>query len=292
MSGWRRELSPASEAIGVLEPEALPQPLHGAMSELLLAIADDALLIGHRDSEWTGLGPILEEDIAFSSMAQDELGHALVLYGLRHEHLGAPAPDVQAFQRDAGGWRNAHFTELPRSDYAFSLIRRTLYDLAAATRYDALSHCPWTPVAAAATKLRQEKKYHLVHDRVLVQRLGSATEESRDRLQSALDIALPYGLGVWEPTRGEGQLVTAGLTVASEELGRAWLDQLCSFLVASGLKPAATEGKKTDSGPISGRWHALDEPRVGGRSGEHTEHLEPLLAAMQGMYRSDPEARW
>src|SRR6186997_1365783 len=99
-----------------------------AIKDLLFRMADDELLLGHRDSEWTGLGPILEEDIAFSSMAQDELGHALVWYQLLHE-LGEDEPNRLAFLRDAAAWRNARLVELPRGDYAFSLVRQYLFDL-------------------------------------------------------------------------------------------------------------------------------------------------------------------
>lgn len=279
-----------------LEPADRPAPSGAgldrrhatALASYILAVADDAMLIGHRDSEWTGLGPIIEEDIAFSSMAQDELGHALVLYGLLHEHFGAPTPDDHAFLRDAPEWRNAILCELPRGDYAFSLIRRSLYDLAAAMRYDALRQAGWAPLAAAAEKLLQEKKYHLIHDRAFVGRLGRATEESHDRLQAALDEAFGFALGLWEPVEDEALLVAAGLAPASPDLSARWVDRMCAFFVDAGLEPPATRDA------AQGAWSARrpTAAALGGRSGTHTQHLTSLLAAMQGLYRSEPGAVW
>lgn len=253
----------------------LPSALRGAVDALLVALADDCVLQGHRDAEWTGLGPILEEDIAFSSMAQDELGHALVLYRIRHEHLGAADPDDQAFLRDAPDWRHARLVELPRGDFAFSLVRRALFDLAKAVQYDALRQSPVRELAVAATKLRQEKKYHLVHDRAFVTRLGRAGEESRERMQAALDLAFPAALDLLEPSTGHDELAAAGILPEAGALRAVWLEAVGQLATDAGLVL-----------PNAGRGD------LGGRKGRHTEHLEPLLSAMQGMYRSDPEATW
>lgn len=253
----------------------LSPDLRGAVDALLVALADDCVLQGHRDAEWTGLGPILEEDIAFSSMAQDELGHALVLYRLRHDHLGAADPDDQAFLRDAPDWRHARLVELPRGDFAFALVRRALFDLAKAVQYDALRQSPVRELAVAATKLRQEKKYHLVHDRAFVTRLGRATAESQARMQDALDLVFPPALDLLEPSAGHEALAAAGLLPGAGALRAVWLEAVGRLAADAGLRlPEARRGD------------------VGGREGRHTEHLEPLLAAMQGMYRSDPEATW
>lgn len=274
----RRALAEAA-GMGVPGPydalSALPQALREGVDALLLAFADDAMLQGHRDAEWTGLGPILEEDIAFSSMAQDELGHAQVLYRLRHEHLGAPDPDAQAFLRDAAAWRNARLVELPRGDFAFALVRRALFDLAKAVQYDALRQSPVRELAVAATKLRQEKKYHLLHDRAFVTRLGRATAASHDRLQAALEAAFPAACDLFEPSDGLAALAAAKLVPGADVLRSVWLAAVCQLADDAGLNvPAA------------------DPAALGGRRGDHTEHLEPLLAAMQGMFRSDPEATW
>jgi len=276
-----------SAATGAAATDALAITLDPAIQSALVAylyaIADDEMLLGHRDSEWTGLGPILEEDIAFSSMAQDELGHALVWYHLLHR-LGEPEPDAIAFLRDAPGWRNAHLVELPHGDYAFSLIRQYLFDLAEAVRYDALRQSPWPPMAEAATKLRQEEKYHLIHGRMYVERLGRGSADSRARLQGALVEVFPYAVGLWEPPAGEDGLVTAGIVPPSSALRDVWLDATVPFLITSMLEPPA---ERAGDG-----WRPTVAAVEGGRQGVHTEHLPPLLAAMQGLYRSDPKAVW
>jgi ring-1,2-phenylacetyl-CoA epoxidase subunit PaaC len=272
------ELTSASGPVSGLDPT-----VRAPLVTYLYAMADDEMLQGHRDAEWTGLGPILEEDIAFSSMAQDELGHAQVWYRIL-ESLGEPDPDHNAFLRDAPAWRNARLVELPRGDYAWSLVRRYLFDLAEAVRYDALRTSPVAAVSEAATKLRQEEKYHLIHGRTYLERLARATPDSRSRLQSALDRALPYALGLWEPPAGEAALVEAGIVASSESLRQRWLAALVPFLREIGLQPAVTAD--------GDGWRPLVDPEVGGRRGQHGPELDELLSAMQGLYRSDPEATW
>jgi ring-1,2-phenylacetyl-CoA epoxidase subunit PaaC len=261
----------------------LDGPTRAALVAYLYAMGDDEMLLGHRDAEWTGLGPILEEDIAFSSMAQDELGHAQVWYEVLHG-LGEPPPNEIAFLRDAPEWRNARLYEQPRGDYALSLVRQYLHDLAEAVRYDALRACPHGPVAEAAMKLRQEEKYHLIHGRTYVARLATATAESRERLQAALDTLFPLALGIWEAPEDEARLAAAGYVTPSAQLMQAWLGAVVPFLAEQGLRLAvAADGAG---------WRPTVAPVAGGRRGEHGPELAALLAAMQGMYRSDPAARW
>lgn len=239
----------------------------------ILALADDELVIGHRASEWTGLGPILEEDIAFSSIAQDELGHALTFYTLL-EGLGGGDSDDLAFLRGPSEFRNAQLCELPRGDFAFSLVRHFLYDLAEAVRLDRLADSTYAPLAQAAAKIRQEEKYHLMHGRTWVQKLARGGDEAHGRLQAALDLAYPTAAGLFEPGEGEAELVAAGLVPPSAEIEAGWREVVVPFLHSAGFTV-----------PI-GKSH------LGGRHGEHTEHLVQLLDAMQALYRADPEASW
>jgi ring-1,2-phenylacetyl-CoA epoxidase subunit PaaC len=216
-------------------------------------------------------------------MAQDEIGHALVWYGVL-DALGQPDPNEQAFLRAAPDWRNARLVELPRGDYAFSLMRQYLFDLAEAVRYDALSNCPFAPVAGAARKLRQEEKYHLIHGRTYLERLARATDDSRNRLQTALDAVFPFALGLWEPPEGEALLAAAGLVPTSASLADSWLLASVPFLQRIGLTPAA---ERAGDG-----WRATVPAESGGRRGVHDPELATLLAAMQGIFRSDPMAVW
>src|SRR5690606_18838657 len=122
----------------------------------------DQLILGHRNSEWTGLGPLLEEDIAFSSMAQDKIGHSYALYQMLHD-LGEDDPDTVAFMRPASQFHNSHFVELPNGEYDFSLMRHFLYDTAEQLRFELLQESAAEPLAELARKIRGELRYHALH---------------------------------------------------------------------------------------------------------------------------------
>lgn len=134
-----------------------------AIKDLLLKMADDALIFGHRNSEWTGLGPVLEEDIAFSSMAQDKIGHAQALYLILHEEYGAPTPDKLAYQRSEKELKCCHLVELPNGEYDFSLVRHFFFDHAEICRYALLGQSSEKRLAALAKKIHGELKYHVLH---------------------------------------------------------------------------------------------------------------------------------
>jgi len=251
------------------DPDAL-----SALRAYLIALGDDELLLGHRDSEWTGHAPILEEDIAFSNLAQDELGHALTWYTLAHE-AGGPDPDRLAFFRDAGEFRNSTLVELPRGDWAFTVLRQYLFDAAEQVRYTALRESAWRPIANAAAKLIGEERYHILHSRGWVQRLGDATGESRRRMQAALNLVWPHALGLFEPSDGEHTLIAQGVKPAEAALCEQWLAQVKSVLEGATLRAP-------DEAPAA----------TGGRAGRHTAHLATLLSEMQTVARLEPGAIW
>src|SRR5215471_16608308 len=141
-----------------------------ALPTYLLALADDELLLGHRDSEWTGHAPILEEDIAFANLAQDEIGHAALWYGLLR-NLDGSDPDRLIFFREPGAFRNAQLVELPKGDWAFSMLRQYLFDAAESVRLPLLAVSTHRPLAEAAAKIRPEELYHLRHTQAWIQRL-------------------------------------------------------------------------------------------------------------------------
>ena len=163
-------------------------------AELLLELADDELILGWRDSEWTGIAPFLEEDVAFSSIAQNEIGHARALYELAARDLGTDA-DALAFDRPAEGYRCAPLVELRRLEWARTIARHWLYETADALRLEALKASSDPEVAGLAAKMDREEIYHRMHAEMWLARL-LASEEARERLEEAVGELWPYALGV------------------------------------------------------------------------------------------------
>ena len=126
--------------------------LAAPLADRLLALADDELILAHRNSEWAGHAPVLEEDIAFANLALDEMGHAAIWYGLR-EALTGESADRLIFFRDAGAYRNAQLVELPRGDWAFAMLRQYLFDAAESVRLPQLANSAYRPLAEAAAKI-------------------------------------------------------------------------------------------------------------------------------------------
>src|SRR5919199_189065 len=180
-----------SEATAVEVGTALagPKDVQGetreALAELLLALADDEFVLGYWDSEWTGIAPVLEEDVAYSSIAQDEIGHARALYELLAQLAGRPADDI-AYDRSPEGFRQAQLLDLDRDDWARSIARRYLYDTADAVRLAALSRSAYAPLANLLGKVRREEAYHLQHFDAWLRRLAG-NPEGRPRLAPVLE---------------------------------------------------------------------------------------------------------
>ena len=204
-----------------------------ALAELLLSLADDEFVIGFWDSEWTGIAPMLEEDVAMSSISQDEIGHARALYSLLAELTGADA-DVIAFGRPAAEFRHAALMNHARGDWAFTIARRFLYEWADAVRLVAIGGSSYEPLANLAAKMRREESYHRMHIDTWLRRLASS--DARDRLQSALRDAWPDAQAVFTPLDGEQALLSAGiLTQPFDELRQAWCDRVQSILAEQRL---------------------------------------------------------
>ena len=247
-----------------------------ALKELLYKMADDQLILGHRNSEWTGMGPLLEEDIAFSSMAQDKIGHSLALYTMLQE-LGEQDPDTVAFTRNASQFHNCLLVELPNAEYDFSLIRHFLYDTAEAIRFEALTRSSYEPFAQLSVKIRGELRYHTLHANTWMKQLGSATPESIGRLQKALDYALPFALGIFEESPYENEIIASGIFEGEQKLKEKWLVQIEKILSQTNLHLPDIK---------------IIIPNLGGRTGKHSEHLQPLLDEMSEVFKIDPNAEW
>jgi len=248
-----------------------------AIKDLLYKMADDALIIGHRNSEWTGIGPMLEEDLAFSSMAQDKVGHASALYKILHEILGEKDPDVLAFQRGEKDFKCCQLVELPIGEYDFSLVRHFLFDHAELIRYEMLASSTFEPLAQLARKVKGEIKYHVMHADTFLKQLSQGTEESKARMQSSLNYAMPFALGIFEKSEYEDVLIEEGIFAGEEKLQEKWLEKITSIVTSSGL----TMPEVADSKIV-----------YGGRKGYHSKFLEPLLDEMTEVTQIDPSAEW
>lgn len=261
-------------------PDKLPRD---ATVRFLRAMADDELMLGHRDAEWTGHAPILEEDIAFSNIAQDELGHAQVWYSLIEQVTGR-SPDSMAFGEDWSSFTCCRFVTFPREDFAYSIVRQYLFDQAEQIRLSTLTRSSYEPLRDPARKILSEETYHLHHSQGLVERLGDATEESHRRMQEAVDLAFPQALGMFEPLEQEADLIRAGVFPGNVDLQRQWLNAVVPVLAGASLHvPVERTGNK---------FRILCAPEFGGRAQSHLPHLQHLVADLQQVYRSVQGASW
>jgi len=286
---------------------------------LLLAIADDELVIGHRLSEWTGWVPYVEEDLAMSSIAQDEIGHARALYEIAATINGG-TPDDLALGRAMADYTHAVICERPNRDYAYTAARHYLYDTADAVRIEALAASTFKELAELVRVLRIEERYHLDHARTWFRRLASGPVEARQRFSDALADALPEAMTIFEPLPDEDALIADGtLPKPGEEMLAAWLDVVGYDLEEVGLERVMEAGAEAPVGEVlptssgasevadvsprplrvpglerrDGRWvHTGSFSGAGGRSGHHSEDFAPLWEEMTALHRAHPGARW
>ena len=226
-----------------------------ALAELLLAMADDEFVLGFWDSEWTGIAPILEEDVAMSSVSQDEIGHAKALYELLASLSGEAADEI-AFGRAPGAYRHAALMNHPRTDWAFSIARRYLYETADAVRLESLAGSSHEPLANLVRKMRREETYHLLHFDLWLRRLTEGGPESRDRLIGALRDLWTDAQAVFAPLDGEEALVAGGIMPDRlETLRRRWLDRVVPRFAELGLPPMPAAPAPAPDGR---RLHGID----------------------------------
>lgn len=247
-----------------------------ALKELLYKIADNQLILGHRNSEWIGLGPTLEEDIAFGSLAQDKTGHAFNIYQML-EKIGEGDPDTIAFRRSEKDFKSSHLVELPNNgDYAFALARHFFFDYSELLRFEALKSSTYPELAGWSGKFYSEIKYHIFHANTWLKSLMNGNDESRAKMTTALKYALPYALGIFEEGKYEQVLIDEGLFIGETKLKAKWITAVQEKLSEVGID--------------------LDfsvEPILGGRNGYHSEHLAPLLQEMNAVIDLEPsDAKW
>lgn len=255
-------------------PALQRRELREALAAYLVALADDELILGHRHSEWTGFAPDIESDVALSSIAQEELGHARLWYERTCDLTGGD-PDRLAYGRSPDQFRNAVLVEQPNGDWGFTIVRMFLYDQADQRRLDGLTSGPLRPLADLAATIRREEKYHGMYGEQWLRRLAAPAGGGRSRMQDALDRAWPEACAIFEPVPGQGELVTAGVLATDEAAQRAqWQETVTQVLVSAGLRVPD------------------DRPTGGGRAGQHTGDLQTLLDEMTSVWRLDPGAKW
>jgi ring-1,2-phenylacetyl-CoA epoxidase subunit PaaC len=250
--------------------------LKNTLFDYLLQLADNALILGHRLSEWTGHGPILEQDIAITNIALDYIGQARMLYQYAAEVEGkGHSEDDLAYFRDSGQFHNVLLVEQPNEDWAYTIIRQFLYDTYNFYFHQSLCKSKDSHLAAYAEKSLKEITYHLRWSSEWVVRLGDGTEESHTRIQNALNDYWVFQGELLAPNETERFLATEGIAVdlsAIQPLVMAKVDEVLTM--ATLQKPSST-------------WY-----QSGGKEGKHTEHLSYILAEMQSVQRAYPGNQW
>lgn len=263
----------------------------------VLQLADNALILGHRISEWTGHGPVLEQDIAITNTALDHLGQARSLYQYAaelynqlplqeqesafsspafHHHTQAVTEDTLAYLRDAWDFRNALLTEQPNGDWAYTIARSFFYDHFTVLHYTALKESSDATIAAVAEKSLKEALYHRRWSSEWVIRLGDGTEESKARMQQAIDDRWAYSGELFIPSEADLAMQAEGTGTDITALKHAWSEQVASVLSEATLDI-----------PPADAWM-----QTGGKTGQHSEHLGYILAELQYMQRAYPGMEW
>jgi ring-1,2-phenylacetyl-CoA epoxidase subunit PaaC len=252
----------------------------------LLRIADSALILSHRLSEWAGHGPVLEEDIALANIALDLLGQARLLYPVVSAIEGrGRSEDDLAFWRTEDAFFNFTVCELPNSgvasagaatpDYAFTIVRNALFSQFALLRWEALTQSSYGELAAIAAKAVKETRYHLRHAQDWLVRFGDGTEQSHAFAQAALDSVVPYCNEFFHTDAIDLAAAQSGLGVQAGSLHAPWLEHMQAMVTQATLQ-----------------WPAASKLRTTGTLGAHSEHMGFLLAEMQSLARQHPGATW
>ncbi|MDP9223956.1 MAG: phenylacetate-CoA oxygenase subunit PaaC [Actinomycetota bacterium] len=275
-----------------------------AFVAIVTALADDELILGHRHSEWTGYAPHIEEDVAFASIAQDEIGHASSLYSLVTQETGGGI-DALALGREPDAYRNAVLCERPNSDWAFTLARHWLYDHADDIRLEALERTSKPELRQLVSKMRREERYHLLHADYWMKRVSQGPVEARARIVPAIATAFAEAGGLFEPFELEEQALEEGwLPVSSETLRSGFSRWALSEMDALGLPGdgGRSDGQRSELvASSSGDLILQDNTAVpeatipvgnGGRRGRHTADLAQLWHDMTTQYRENAGATW
>jgi ring-1,2-phenylacetyl-CoA epoxidase subunit PaaC len=242
----------------------------------VLRRADDALILGHRLSEWCGHAPMMEEDMAMANMGLDLLGQARELYSYAAKVEGKDNDeDKLAYLRDVRQYRNLLLLEQPNGDFARTMTRQFFYAAFSDLYWRAMMNSRDATLAAIAAKSEKESAYHLRHSSEWMVRLGDGTDESHRRAQMAVDDLWAFTGEMFAVDDSERGLIDAGIAVDPETLRASWLQTVSRVL------DEATLARPQN-----------DWMQQGGRDGRHSEHLGHLLSELQSMQRAFPGATW
>jgi ring-1,2-phenylacetyl-CoA epoxidase subunit PaaC len=258
----------------------------GSTSQLvnyILHLADTSLIIGHRNSEWCGHGPVLEQDIAITNISLDLIGqarnfyqYAATLINESNDQTGSHATeDTLAYLRDAHEFKNCLLTELPKGDWAITITRQFFFSAYQFFLYTQLQQSKDEQLAAIAVKSLKEVVYHLRWSSEWVIRLGDGTEESHSRMIKAVDALWGYTGEFFHPTEYESAMAEAGIGVDVKSLKNSWLEKVNEIFAEATLVIPANMDKHS-----------------GGKEGKHSSHLTDILKDLQYMQRTYPGMEW
>jgi ring-1,2-phenylacetyl-CoA epoxidase subunit PaaC len=256
-----------------------PRPGNLSTDQLInytLHLADNALILGHRNSEWCGHGPVLEQDIAISNISLDLIGQARNFYQYAAFVKGDNSTeDSFAYFRDSKEFRNILLVELPKGDWAETILRQFFFSAYQYLLFEKLRESKDEQIAAIATKSLKEITYHLRWSSEWVIRLGDGTEESHNRMKKAIIFLWNYTDEMFLPAEYELQMLNNSVGTDVTLLRESWLQKLKEVFNEAGLSIPSTSSIQT-----------------GGKEGKHTEHLEDILKELQSVARAHPTATW
>jgi ring-1,2-phenylacetyl-CoA epoxidase subunit PaaC len=276
--------------VGASRPVSAERPAPGAASfapalfEYALRLADNGLVLAQRLGEWVGKGPVLEEDIASTNVGLDLLGQARLWLGYASELEARPGipgrtEDQLAYFRDSNGYRNLLLVEQPNGNYADTIARQFLFDQWHVLLLDALTGSRDERIAGISAKAVKEVRYHVERSTDWVIRLGDGTDVSHARMQSAVDALWMYTGEMFTVDATERLLIDAAIAADASSLHTRWDSSVRAALAEATIAVPADP------------WMQGARSR-GGKQGVHTEHLSHLLAEMQVLPRSHPDAHW
>jgi len=239
-------------------------------------LADNTLILGQRLSEWCGLGPFLEEDLALTNTALDIIGQAKMLLEFAAEIKGSgESPDELAFMRDQHEFKNVILVEQPNGDYSQTMLRQYFMDVYHVHLYKALSNSSNQQLAGIAAKSLKEVTYHLERSELWIKRMAHGTEESFNRLQASLNKLWHYYHELFEESEELTELVKQGIAADPNALKQLWKNDVNVLIESTPLKIPQTGWKAT-----------------GGLQGQHSEYLGIMLCEMQFLQRAYPNCEW